>query len=170
MVGEWIHIQSDDHIWEPDALIKLLDREVDVIVPIILMRSPPFSTLIFKDLTDEGYMPFSFEEIPEKGMMEVFAAGTGGMTIRKNVLDAIGEPWFKYREGIHLSEDLYLCQRIREAGFKIWCDVEVRMGHRGTHTVYPIYEDGTWAAGLKLGDATNSKLNMISLHPKLEEK
>ena len=102
-------------------------------------------------------------------------AGSGGMLIRRNVLDAVGIPagapwdkrhWFTYGEGRYLNEDLVLCKRITEAGFKIHLDVEVQMGHRGTFTVVPVRENGHWSIGLNMGQSSNGKSNTLVVQPK----
>ncbi len=174
MSGDWIWIQSDDQTWEPDALVKLLDRNVPVVVPLILKRSPPYHPVVFKDQTDEGYMPYSLAELPTEGLMEVHSAGSGGMLIRRHVLDKVGMPadapwqerhWFTYGEGIHLNEDLVLCRRIREAGYPIHLDTEVTMGHRSTYTVLPTIEDGRWGVQMNMGPTSNGKPNTIVVHP-----
>ena len=109
-----------------------------------------------------------------QGLMEVFVAGSGGMLVRRHVLDAVGWPkdapwnerhWFEYEQGEHLNEDFVFCRKVREAGFKIWCDVEVQMGHRGMMTAWPLpNDDGTWSLGLNLGAATHGKSNTIVIN------
>lgn len=166
MRGDWVHIQSDDQLWEEDALIRLLDWEVDVVVPLILMRAPPYAPVIYKELGPDGYLPFELGELPAEGLIEVFAAGSGGMTIRKHVLDAIGDPWFEYDGGQHLNEDLVLCRKIREAGFNIYCDVSVGMGHRASHTIWPIRDDDSgWCIGFNLGPTQDGKANSVIVRP-----
>lgn len=162
----WVHIQADDHVYTPDLLLRLLNRDVDVIVPLIYMRSPPFRPVVFKDYTEgEGYMPYRWGELPEQGLMKVFAAGTGGMLIRRRVLDAIGDPWFQYVQGGNLNEDLIFCRRVREAGFDIWLDVDVQMGHCGTFIVAPDWDDSAkrWDVRVALGPPTGGKTNTVVL-------
>lgn len=175
--SEWVWIQADDQSWEPDALIRLLDRDVDVVCPLILKRSPPFHAVAYKEQSAEGFLPFALSELPASGLLEIHSAGSGGMLIKRPVLDAIGLPreapweerhWFTYGEGQHLNEDLVLCRRIREEGFSIWLDCEVTMGHRGTFTVIPVHEDGRWSIGLSMGQSSNGKSNTIVVHPKEE--
>lgn len=174
MSGDWIWIQSDDQSWSPDALVKLLDRQVDVVAPLILKRSPPYYPVAFKEKSDEGYMPYSLTELPETGLVPVHSAGSGGMLIQRYVLDDIGVPqdaewedrhWFTYGSGVHLNEDLVLCQRITEAGYDIYLDVEVQMGHRGSYTVLPIFENGRWGVGMNMGPSSGGKTNTIVVHP-----
>lgn len=174
--SEWVWIQADDHCWDPDALIKLLDREVDVVVPLILKRNPPYHPVAFKSFEPgQGYMPFSLSELPGEGLVKLHSAGSGGMLIRRHVLEAVGEPldvpwneryWFTYGATRHMNEDLVLCQRMTEAGFDIWLDVEVQFGHSGSFVVQPVYEDGRWSIGLNMGQSSNGKSNTLVIQPK----
>ena len=109
MTGEWVWFQSDDHVLaQPDALISLLDRDLDVVVPLMVRRRPPFSPVVFKERDERGwYVPFAYDELPASGLLEVPAgAGTGGMLVRKHVLDAIGDPWFEFDKGEFIKEDV----------------------------------------------------------------
>lgn len=172
MKGEWVHIQADDHIFDNQLLLNLLERDVDVVVPLIIRRSPPYTPLVFKDYAQgKGWMPFGFDELPTEGLLEVEAAGSGGAVIRKHVLDAIGEPWFQYEAGDKLNEDLYFFRRVREAGFKIYCDVEQVMGHRGMFTIWPYRENGHWGLGLNMGTSSAGKQNTLVVYPdKIKEE
>lgn len=165
MTGEWLWCQADDHIFAQETLWKLLDRQVDVVVPLMIRRSPPFSPVIYKDMTEDGYMPFSYEELPESGMLEVFAAGSGGMLIRKHVLDDLRDPWFEFEAGERLNEDFVFCRKLRDAGYTIWCDTETMMGHRGTYTVWPDRSDGTWQVAIDLGAAPDGKRASLLVQP-----
>jgi hypothetical protein len=162
----WLWVQADDQSWKEDALIRLLDRQVDAVVPLILKRSPPYQPVVFKSYEKgKGFMPYALEELPAKGLMKVRWAGSGGLLVRRNVLDKIGDPWFTYGEGEHLNEDLRFCNRIADAGFDLWLDPEVQMGHRGSYTVQPVYEGDRWGIGLNMGQMANGKSNTIVVHP-----
>lgn len=162
MTGDWIWIQADDQSWQPDALLKLLDRQVDIVVPLILKRSPPFHPVAFKDYdADSGFFPYALNELPTTGLVPVIAAGSGGMLIRKHVLDELGDPWFTYGNGETLNEDLRFCLRIlEETDFKIWLDVDVQMGHRATYMVEPDLNGDHWDVSLNLG-TIQGKANTI---------
>jgi hypothetical protein len=82
---------------------------------------------------------------------EIYAAGSAGMLIRKHVLDAIKRPVFTTEKGMQ-NEDLLFCKKVREAGFKIWCDVDQKMGHIGLHTVYPMWDGNRWGSILDFGN------------------
>lgn len=178
MTGEWVWIQADDQIFNRDALLRLLDRELDVVVPIILKRNPPYHPVVFKDYDpDRGFLPYSLAELPCEGVLKVGWAGSGGMLLRRHVLEAISFPkdvpwekrtWFTYGNGLHLNEDLVFCNRITEAGFDIHLDVEVQMGHRGTFTVLPVRSGDGWSIGLNMGPSSNGKSNTIVIDQKEE--
>lgn len=135
--GEWLWMLDDDHCFTPDALVKLLDRNVDVVAPLVFKKRPPFSLVAFKEFTEaNGYVPFAPSEIPEKGLFEVFACGGPGVLIRRHVLEALEEPIYETTGDLQ-NEDLELCRKIREAGFKIYVDSEVWFGHFGIVNVMP---------------------------------
>ena len=97
MRGDWLWIMGDDHLFDPDILNRLLARELDVVVPLVAKRMPPFEPVIFSRLVDaEGhvYKKYRYEQLPTSGLLEVPVAGTAGMLVRRPVLNAVGDPWF----------------------------------------------------------------------------
>ena len=169
--SEWLWIQADDQVWEPDALMRLLDREVDVVVPLITRRHPPFSTLVFKEETELGFKPYAYDELPARGLLEVHSCGSGGMLVRRHVLDKIRE-WqghdrlFEYLAGEVPNEDTEFCRKLREVGVKIYCDVEVTLGHCGMFIAWPKRsEDGKWGINFQMGDASNGLVQGVFLQP-----
>lgn len=154
--SEWLWIQSDDHLWPDDALRRLLDRNVDVVVPFMVRRSPPFLPVINVDLTEDGYRSFPYADIPTEGLLEVHSAGSGGMLIRRHVIQAIIDAQghdrvFEVEAGDKLSEDYVLCRKIRDAGFKLYCDTEVLNGHQAVFAVWPEAREGKWTLRFDMG-------------------
>jgi hypothetical protein len=157
---EWAWIMGDDHRFNPEMLIQLLDHEVDVVVPLCIRRNPPFALGLFKggqDFMDErtgrlypGYEPFGLSEVPDE-IFPVVASGSAGMLIRRNVLDTIGYPYFESSDGVFLNEDLEFCRRCREAGFEIMCDPHSYLGHIGQFTVWPARYEGQLAVRIDHG-------------------
>lgn len=168
---QWVWFQSDDHLYPDDALIRMLDRNVDVCVPMISKRSPAYEFVIYKgegtELTDDGilmpnYDHFQLNEIPTKGLLRVHAAGSGGMLVRRRVLEAIPSPWFESSTGAYVNDDLEFCRKVRDAGFEIYCDVEVCFGHLSTYVVRPETRDDRWGIALDFGNGA-AKTNIIWL-------
>ena len=158
MVGEWVWILGDDHEFEPTALIRLLEHDLDVVVPLCVRRQPPFIPVLFKEAKDdtpEGqFPPHYWHQLPAHGLHEVYTAGSAGMLIRKRVLDAIGDPWFEMGQmGRDLAnEDTHFCQKVQKAGFKIYADTDVQLGHWTPMALWPArLESGAWTVGIDMG-------------------
>jgi hypothetical protein len=60
-------------------------------------------------------------------LQKVDATGGGAMLIRKEVFDKIQPPWFEPE--FDLGTDIQICKKVAEAGFTIWCDTSVQIGH-----------------------------------------
>lgn len=149
MVGDWLFVLGDDHTFPRDTVLRLLDHEVDIVVPLCARRGPPFSLVAFdlQEGEDEHGRPMyhvlQYDDIPDdQPLMEIAAAGTAGMLIRKYVLDEIGFPWFQNSDGYSTNEDVDFCTRARELGFIIWLDTTFSIGHIGTMVVVPAKRAG----------------------------
>lgn len=155
--GEWLWLLGDDHAFPPYTLNNLLAHDVDVVVPLCLTRLPPFEPVIFSDWQDAAKsvrQRVNLDVHPDGGLIEIHSAGSAGMLIRKYVLEDLGDPWFqKYpKDGKYLAEDLYFCDRVREAGYKIWCDLDTKFGHITTAIVWPQRLDEGWSFGFGFPD------------------
>ncbi len=170
--SEWAWIMGDDHILPPDCLIKLLDRDVDVVVPLCVRRQPPFIPVLFKEQREDSplgqFPPLSWGEIPSSGLHEVFAVGSAGMLIRRRVLEAIQDPWFEVGQMAtdRGDEDTHFCLKVRQAGFKIHFDTSVVIGHMTPICLWPAQNpDGSWTVSLDLGkymDGSSIRANLPS--------
>lgn len=153
---EWVWILGDDHVWPQDTLMSLLEimdgnDEIDVLVPLVAKRNPPWHLVVFHEagVHEDGmprWQPFGWEEIPETGEFEVDAAGSAGMLVHREVLDAIGDPWFRSTGGVILNEDVTFCSDARERGYSVYATADVTMGHLGIFNVRPMRRDGRWGA------------------------
>lgn len=75
----------------------------------------------------------------DKGLIEVDFAGFGLMVMKKGVLELIDYPWFRSwvfewdEDGVPMAdmmtEDTGLLLRLKEKGFHVFVDPEVRIGH-----------------------------------------
>jgi len=69
------------------------------------------------------------------------------MRIKAGVFKALSEPWYETpwrtdKRG-YIGEDVFFCNKARDAGFKIWIDHDVskEIGHVGT---FEYKHDHTW--------------------------
>lgn len=60
---------------------------------------------------------------------------SGGLwCVRRDVVEAVGEPWFRdafEESGKHLTEDYQFCDRARAKGYSVWGDRGLRVRHWG---------------------------------------
>ncbi len=155
--SEWMLFVDDDQAFGPGILARLLSHEQPIVASLYLQRTHPFSPIAYTHREDDDltYRPLFLHDYPvEQGLVEVRAAGTGGMLIRSEVFRELVAQgicddgvWFKDGEA---SEDLTFCEKAREAGFDIFVDMQARMGHCSTLIVWPaVVEDG-WVMGAQL--------------------
>ena len=133
MVGEWLWIMGDDHRFSSDLLLRLLDRKVEIVAPVVCRRGSPFSPVAWRKAipkaTDNHNWTWEMfnKEHPTGGLIEVPATGSAGMLIRKWVFDRMPKPFFGYTR--HTSEDVGFCLNATESGWKIHLDLDQIMSH-----------------------------------------
>jgi len=146
-----VEIWDDDHVFAPDTLLKLLDHNVDVVVPIYAQRQPPFRPCIYKEELDSGaFVIFSWPELEGKnGLIPVASAGAGGIVIKRHVLEALKDPWFE-RRGL-IGEDHLFLKKCREAGFGVYCALDTPLGHLTPVEVWPLVNNANeWGVKVDL--------------------
>jgi hypothetical protein len=149
---QWVWLMGDDHVYAPALPIALLNRNVDVVVPLCLNRYPPFDPTI-RHVT--GGLKF-LEELPTSGLYELGegeTVGDAGMLIRRRVLEAIGDPWYdRLRHGSLGVDDQEFIAKVKRAGFKVYVDIDNRIGHMSPFIMTPVVDDkGAWHVHLACG-------------------
>jgi GT2 family glycosyltransferase len=49
------------------------------------------------------------------------------------VFEKLEKPYFTLDESRPAMEDVVICEKAREAGYDIWCDPTIKIGHIGTY-------------------------------------
>lgn len=141
---EWAWLMGDDHTFRPDILMKLLDRNVDVVVPLCLNRTPPFSPTIA--VASERMK--RLDELPDSGLYKLAeneTTGDAGMLIRRSALEATGPDWYgKRKSGGHNSEDREFVEKIKLAGIDVHVDLDNPIGHMTPLELWPALAEGKW--------------------------
>lgn len=168
---DYLWLMGDDHSFAPDLLEKLLVSaqafDLPILVPLCSARRAPFALVDYGRNPDPGgpdYLSVSLKGLPPEGIIELDAAGSAGMLIRRDVLEATStspeydhenEGWDRvpgwFVNGPR-SEDLVFCEKAVAAGFKIHADVACRLGHILTAVVTPGHDGNDWVTGLVMGD------------------
>ena len=148
--AEWLWLMDNDHVFPPDQLVKQLEREVDIVTPLYLRRLAPFLPVLHGD-ESRGYIRYNFNYLKGKsGLVDVTAAGTlptGGMLIRRPVLETVSDPWFETGQidTEYGSWDIYFSEKARKAGFRLYVDTDNPMGHIVPLALWPVQDgEGTW--------------------------
>ena len=157
---EWLLFVDDDSVFPPDSLHRLLTAAealsaieagpIAVVAGLYMQRVAPFSPVAYLgEHPDGGLIPIDLRDAQDD-VIEVDAAGTGFMLIHRDVLEKVGP--FDY--GVE-SEDIMFCRRAREAGFTVWLDTTVRVGHVAQSVIWPTQADNQWLVGISVAGGLN---------------
>jgi hypothetical protein len=119
---------DDDMTFKPDILLRMLEHNVDIIGALAFKRTDTFAPCTYLGRNGKLY-PI----IPES-MMKVTAVGSAGLLVKREVYEKVPYPWFEtyYNEEKRLtSVDIDFCNKARKAGFDIYVDPALEMGHIG---------------------------------------
>lgn len=153
--SEWLFFLDDDHAFDRNILIRLLSHEKDIVASLYTQRVRPFAPIAYSKRDDDGtYAALDLTKYGKEDLVPVRAAGTGGMLIRSEVFRAMEDPWFEHGKA---SEDLLFCEKAKNAGFQVYCDLGARLGHADPVIIWPAYldEEEQWGIGFNLADNYN---------------
>lgn len=139
---------DDDVVLRPDALLRLLAHDKDMVGGLYLMRNYPHLPILFDESYNDGRCKFSFLTPGRKGLVEAVNTGLGCALIKTEVFKKMEQPWIRIGqlEKDHWCDDIDFFNRARnEYGFKLYVDLEVQAGHMIHATIFPHRaEDGVW--------------------------
>ena len=152
--AEWLWFVDSDMVFKPDTLHRLIARAVECDVKML--------GALCVIVTAEGAVPTMFiddDEAITRVMLdyqdnvvgEVAATGTGCLLVHRDVLEDMRmkrggsiHSWFGYDQFTtdagewELGEDLSFCLRAREAGWKVYVDTTLHVGHhKGAKVWWP---------------------------------
>lgn len=142
----WI---DSDIIFTVNDFIKLINNDKDVVCGLYKMAGGQKYAVVEKWDLDywEKHGAFEFlddkileqkrnnNELIDNKLLKVHYSGLGWMLIKKGVIEKIEYPWFdsqllKHKNYIDIcSEDVSFCKKIKNAGFDIYLDTTIRVGH-----------------------------------------
>jgi glycosyltransferase involved in cell wall biosynthesis len=147
---------DNDATFHPDAILRLMDRNLPVIGGCMYTRTvPPRPTMgRYAGKNKEGKRFYRFAEAARKvihycydhGIQEVddnacafpmtpqdlFSVEGIGMhftMIRRDVLEKVKPPYFVMQGTSGAGEDFYFCQKALDSGFQIYADLSIHTGH-----------------------------------------
>lgn len=151
--ASWLFMLDTDQTYPVDALTKLLAHRKDVCGVQVHRAWPPYDPVMLRGEPDR-YLRISDEEMYSGELIEVDATGTGALLLRMAMFDDLEPPWFEVKiteAGRPLGEDISMCHKARKAGFEVWVDTSVEVGHLRTinigRAIYEMFKAaGKWRA------------------------
>jgi hypothetical protein len=152
MTGEWCWFLGDDHTFDEQLLLNLLDRKLDVVLPVVPRRDSPFCPVLMHGPVGPKMRRYSWTELPVTGLLQIpvgDSAGQAGALVRKPILDLLGDPWFEGGQLTpgRLMEDMYFIQRLHDLNVPLYVDCDQIMPHIANVTITPQRHGGRWYAG-----------------------
>lgn len=129
-----IFFVEHDMVFPADTVKKLLAHDKDIVGAMYNYRTlPKTSTTGFYG--KDGKTTF---EVPEvNGLTEVVFVATGCTLIKTDVFLKISKPYFPMEQDQDgnriLTQDVGLCEKAREVGYKIYVDPDIEVGHIGDY-------------------------------------
>lgn len=136
---KYLFFIGDDVVVPPHALRQLIYRaenqpNVDVVGGIYCAKADPPAPLVFRGNGVGSYWDWKVGEF-----FECSGLGMDCTLIRTEIFSKLAEPWFcTVDKDAHIdgepkieswTEDLYFCNKVTEAGFKVWADASVICEH-----------------------------------------
>jgi len=128
-----IWMTDTDQVYPQDTLMRLLEHDVDIIAAKVHKRYPPYDPILFRGTID------NFDSVPDEEWskdggqtVEVDATGFGSVLINMEVFEKIERPWFNfdlYNFDSPVGEDIGFYLKAREAGFRVFVDCSIKIGH-----------------------------------------
>jgi glycosyltransferase involved in cell wall biosynthesis len=142
---DYILFIDDDMAFGPDALIKLLEHDVDIVTGLYVGRGYPHQPVIF-DLADDNGWTAPMYLIDKPHLKPIVAAGFGFLLVKTVIFDLLQKPYIRLGElnSEQWCDDIGFFNRVRQANIRSYCDMNVTLGHMGRVTVWPEYKDGQW--------------------------
>ena len=140
---------DSDMVFEPDLLLRMiddLDLGIDYVAGLYYQRKLPTHPVVYKEIhwkvADDGWVDTGyqfFEPHPKDKLFEIAGSGFGcvmtSMDLLKRMVEVYGAPFSPL---MGMGEDLTFCHRVKEQGFKMYCDPRIKLGHVGKF----IYTEG----------------------------
>lgn len=130
-------MMDTDQIMPPDTITKLLSHDLPICGAKVHRRYPGFDPLMYRGEPGK-YELVPDEEIEAGGLVEVSATGTGCIMYKTEVFLKVDAPWFEFsigKDGKPVGEDIGFCIKLKEAGYRIFVDTSIHVGHVGSLSV-----------------------------------
>lgn len=134
---DYLFMIDDDMLAPPDLFYKLVAHDKDIVAALAFTRNPDHRPVIYETVegfSHEAGKSYGFTRFvnnyPRNTLVECDAVGFGAVLIKTSTFKALPQPWFFGME--RTGEDITFCVKARKAGFKVFMDTSIKLGHLGT--------------------------------------
>lgn len=147
---------DNDATWHPQAITRLMSHDLPMVCGGMYTRDLPPSPTWGKYVgtTKDGKEIYRYGESARRAIQkmrnngitslegnavcleqtphdlwEIDGCGMHFTMIRRDVIEALKEPYFLDENGTGAGEDFYFCRKVKEAGFPIYVDESIHTGH-----------------------------------------
>lgn len=145
---DYLFMVDDDMLCPPDLFYKLAAHDKDIVAALAFTRNPDHKPVIYE--TVEGVDPVTasygftrfVNNYPRNTLVECDAVGFGAVLIKTDVLRKVKKPWFFGMEST--GEDITFCVKAKKAGFRVWMDTSIKLGHLGSPAIITEEYSDAW--------------------------
>lgn len=155
---------DDDMAMAPDALTNLLAHDKDAVSGLYLHRNYPHFPVMFEKYYPDGRNQYKFLENGINGLQRVVNCGFGFVLIKTDVFRSMEEPWVRIGQldKDNWGDDIDFFNRFREAGFELYIDLDVKVGHIMSAIIIPYMNpNGDWATLYNTGSVENFQVPQL---------
>ena len=160
-----ILFMDDDMAPQKDSLMKLLAHDLDIVGGLYLMRNYPHFPLAFDEAWEDGQNRHLLLSPETHGLIEVTNTGLGFCLFKIDVFKKMEGPfWIRLGEiqPDGWCDDIGFFNRARKAGFKIFVDTNVTIGHLSQMILYPQFANGIWNTVYKTAAADGIQVPQLT--------
>lgn len=136
---DYLFFLDDDVIVPPDTIIRLMQRNLDIVGGLYYRRQLPPAPVMMRDIEGKGGQWIT--EYQPGSLVEADLIGSGCMLVKRKVLEIMPAPWFEWKcdpfrwpdlkPMERCSEDYDFCRKARALGFKLYVDTSIQCHHAG---------------------------------------
>lgn len=122
---------DSDMYFAPEVLDRLIERNKDIVGANYRKRNINKQSVVGYE-NEQGY--YSKMDIPDFDTCAF--TGTGCLLINLEVFDKLEKPYFSFADKDNpdeIGEDVFFCRKARQAGYDVWVDNTVDVGHIGEY-------------------------------------
>jgi hypothetical protein len=143
MMGDWLLMLDMDHEYEPDLVVRMLDRmnraNVDAVTGFYVKRNPPHLPLLYSR-NKSGNPNDPWQQLaswnPPNASAKVDGCGAGCLLVKRTVYErCIREFGPPFSVEPPYSEDISFCRRLSKMGVQILCDPRIQYRHLVTISI-----------------------------------